>query len=107
MDFTEFLYCAFYGVPNLLQSLFGMGVMLLMSCILLEENRTKDFSYCCLQCFYGFGKYVKGKNNISFVWGIHSQYKYSGSGKYSKSVWNRTYEFCIFINSVYFDAGFS
>lgn len=71
------------------------------------ELRGKISDYEKLLGKYGFGKYVKGKNNISFVWGIHSQYKYSGSGKYSKSVWNRTYEFCIFINSVYFDAGFS
>lgn len=36
MDFIKFLHRAFVLLPNIWQSLLGMGVMLLMSCIMLE-----------------------------------------------------------------------
>lgn len=68
----NFCIAHFVLLPNIWQSLLGMGVMLLMSCIMLEgKTEQKMLCYHCLQCFYDSGKYVERENNLFLVRGIY------------------------------------
>ena len=104
----NFCIAHFVLLPNIWQSLLGMGVMLLMSCIMLE-GKTEQKMLVIIACnvFMILVSMLRGRITFFLSGKSINEISIQGSESRGKSIRNRTYEYIIFVNGLYFNVFFS